>query len=48
MQAMAEYNSDVVQEKLSKPDRPRFEKGSLLQKILDPFQGSKLLEDGTI
>lgn len=48
MQAMAEYNSDVVQEKLSKPDRPRFEKGTLLQKILDPFQGSKVLEDGTI
>jgi hypothetical protein len=45
---MNDYNADVITEKLSKPNRPRFEKGSLLQKLLDPFQGAKMLEDGTI
>lgn len=49
MKAMAEYNADSVQvsEPLSKPDRKRFEKGSILQKLLDPYQGAKILEDGT-
>ena len=49
MKAYDDYNSDIVtQEVLSKPDVKRYAKGSLLQKILDPYMDGKVSEDGIV
>lgn len=49
MKAYDDYNSDIVtQEVLSKPDAKRYAKGSLLQKILDPYMDAKVSEDGVV
>jgi len=48
LKSMEEYNSSTPNKKLSSKNLQRYERGSFLQKLLDPFQDAKIQEDGTL
>lgn len=47
-QSLEEYNADTSAEAVFTPKKPIYEKGSLMQKLLDPFAESTRDEEGTI
>ena len=47
-QSLEEYNAATSAEAVFTPKKPIYEKGSLMQKLLDPFAESTRDEEGTI
>jgi hypothetical protein len=46
-QSLAQYNSEVVPPRI-RPSFGRYERGTLLQRILDPLAGAEKLDNGAL